>query len=334
MSQTTKYVGLSSAERSEIQILLKKGYSIRSIATALIRSPNTISREIEVNSVNGIYNAKKAKQKSRVSRRSRRYQWQKIEHQPALHAFVIQMLAPPNDWSPRVIAGYLKNEQSELPYVSAPQIYEWLYSSRGQPYAQYLCTQRYKPKPHRKNKTERVMIPDRIPVAERPEAALDRAVPGHMEYDSVVSSKRSGSTHALAVLQDRTSRLVRARLVPNLKPEPFAKTIVGLAGGLRILSLTTDNGIENRQHEVVTQATGAKVYFTDPYASWQKGGVENANKMIRRYFPKGTNFSKITQEQVDQALWTINNKPRQSLGFKSAVQCAREKGLLLDGVSY
>lgn len=327
-------MGLSSAERSEIQILLRKGYSIRAISTALIRSPNTISREIRVNSVNGIYNAEKAKAKSRVSRRSRRYQWQKIEHHPKLHAFIIQMLAPPNDWSPKVIAGYLKNEQTELPYVSAPQVYEWLYSSSGQPYARYLCTQRYKPKPHRMNKTERVMIPDRISVAERPEAALFRFESGHMEYDSVVSSKRSGSTYALAVLQDRASRLVRAQLVPNLKPKPFAKTIVGLTGGLRILSLTTDNGIENKQHEVVTQATGAKVYFTDPYASWQKGGVENANKMIRRYFPKGTNFSNITQQQVDQVLWTINNKPRQSLGFKSAVQCAREKGLLLNGVSY
>jgi transposase, IS30 family len=334
MSRTTKYVGLSSAERSEIQILLKKGYSIRAIATALIRSPNTISREITINSVNGIYNAKKAKAKSRVSRRSRRYQWQKIEHHPRLHAFIIQMLAPPNDWSPKVIAGYLNNKQIELPYVSAPQIYEWLYSSQGQPYVQYLCTKRYKPKPHKKNKTERVMIPARVSVAERPAAALDRAIPGHMEYDSVVSSKRSGSTYALAVLQDRTSRLVRAQLVPNLKPEPFAKTIVGLTDGLKILSLTTDNGIENKQHRIVTQATGAKVYFTDPYASWQKGGVENVNKMIRRYFPKGTNFANVTQEQIDQALWTINNKPRQSLGFKSAIQCAREKGLLLDGVSY
>jgi IS30 family transposase len=100
--------------------------------------------------------------------------------------------------------------------------------------------------------------------------------------------------------------------------------------------LTTDNGIENKQHKLITKqvAGNPAVYFTDPYSSWQKGGVENANKMIRRYFPKGTNFAHVTQEQVDQALWTINNKPRQSLGFKSAIQCAREKGLLLDGVSY
>lgn len=334
MPQTTKYVGLSSAERSEIQILLSKGYSIRSVASVLIRSPNTISREIKINSVSGVYDAKKAKAKSRVSRRSRRYQWQKIEHHSVLHAFIIEMLAPPNDWSPKAIAGYLKNEQSELPYVSAPQIYEWLYSSRGQPYAQYLCTHRYKPKRHKKNMSERVMIPDRVSVTERPKAALFRVESGHMEYDSVVSSKRSGSTYALAVLHDRTSRLVRARLVPNLRTEPFAKVIVSLASGLKVHTFTTDNGIENRQHKIVTQATGAAVYFTDPYASWQKGGVENANKMLRRYFPKGTNFSTVTQKQIDQALWTINNKPRQSLGFKSAIQCAREKGLLLSEVSY
>jgi IS30 family transposase len=330
MSQTPKYVGLSSAERSELQILLEKGYSIRNIAAALIRSPNTISREIKVNSVDGVYDAKKAKAKSRLSRRSRRYLWQKIEHSPRLYDFIVKMLAPPNDWSPKVIAGYLKNGQTELPYVSAPQIYEWLYSSRGQPYCHYLCSERYRPKKQRQNKSQRVMIPDRISVAERPEAALFRFESGHMEYDSVVSSKRSGSTYALAVLQDRTSRLVRARLVPSLKPEPFANTIIDMSKGLKVVTMTTDNGIENKQHKAVTQATGAKVYFTDPYASWQKGGVENANKMIRRYFPKGTNFSKITQEQVDQALWTINNKPRQSLGFKSAVQYAREKGLLLN----
>jgi IS30 family transposase len=75
------------------------------------------------------------------------------------------------------------------------------------------------------------------------------------------------------------------------------------------------------------------VYFTDPYSSWQKGGVENVNRMIRRYFPKGTNFSNITQEQVDEAVRHINNKPRASLGFKSALQCAQEKGLVLDVVS-
>jgi transposase, IS30 family len=336
--KTKRYLGLSCSERSEIQMLRSKKYSIRSIASVLGRSPNTVSREIKTNSVRSEltgeleYIAIKAKDKSRLSRKSRRFQWQKIEYHPKLHAFIIEMLAPPNDWSPDIISGHLRL-QSELPYVSTPSIYEWLYSSRGQPYCQHLCTKRYKPKHRKDNKTDRVMIPERTSVSERPEAATNRVEIGHMEYDSIVSSKRCGSTYALAVLQDRTSRLVRAVLVPNLRPSDFAQAITGMAKGLKVVTLTTDNGIENKQHRLITQALSGnpKVYFTDPYSSWQKGGVENVNRMIRRYFPKGTNFANVAQAQIDQALWTINNKPRRCLGYKSAVQYAVEKGLLLEG---
>ena len=329
-----RYVGLSSAERSEIQILKDKGYSLRKIAVALGRSPNTISREIKINSVAGEYVATKAKAKARVSRRSRRYQWQKIEHDSRLYAFITEKLASPHHWSPNEISGYLKAHPELGFYISNKQLYAWLYSSRGQAYCSNLYSQRYHPKKSHKNKTERVMIPDRTGIEQRPQAALGRHESGHGEYDSIVSSKRSGSTHALAVLQERSTRLVRASLVPNLKPSSYASTIVSLTMGLPFKTLTTDNGIENKQHKEITKKTGATVFFTDPYSSWQKGGVENANKMIRRYFPKGTNFANITHQQVDQALWTINNKPRQSLGFKSAVQCAVEKGLLPEQVSY
>lgn len=329
-----KYLGLSSAERSEIQILLSKNYSIRKIAVVLGRSPNTISREIKVNSVAGEYVASKAKAKSRVSRRSRRYQWQKIEHDNELRSFIVDKLSPPNHWSPNEVSGYLRDHPELGFYVSTKQLYAWLYSSRGQQYCAHLYSERYHPKKRRKNKTQRVMIPERTGIEQRPLAASFRLESGHAEYDSVVSSKRSCSTAALAVLQERTTRLVRAQLVPNLKPLGYAETIVDLANGLELKTLTTDNGIENKQHRLTTQKTGVPVFFTDPYASWQKGGVEHANKMLRRYFPKGTDFSTVTQAEVDSALWTINNKPRQSLGFKSAVQCAEEKGLLLGSVSY
>ncbi len=331
MQKRKIYEGLSDAERSEIEILTNKGYSQRKIATALKRSPNTISREIKVNSVEdqltGIvgYTAKKAKQKSRVSRRSRRFQWQKIEQHELLRDFIISKLQV--HWSPNEIAGYLK-DHPELGYcVSNRQLYAWLYSSRGQPYCQYLYSERYHPK-KRTKQTKRVMIPNRTSITERPVAALNRLQAGHYEYDSVVSSKRSQSTFALAVLVERTSRLVSARVVPNLRPEPFAQAIIYQLGAKQARSFTTDNGIENKQHRVITEQTGATVYFTDPYSSWQKGGVENANKMIRRYFPKGTDFSTVTQLMVDQAISLINQKPRMVLGFKSALQCAYEKGII------
>lgn len=333
MSKTKKYVGLSDAERCEIDILIKRKYNQREIAVALGRSPNTINREIKVNSVAGRYSAKKAQSKSRANRRSRRFQWYKIEQNIALRDFIIEKLKPPNDWSPGVIAGYLKDHQTDLPYVSSPQIYHWLFSSLGQPYCQYLCTKRYHKK-KRTKKTERVMIPDRNPLSERPEIVENRTEPGNWEYDSVVSSKRSGSKFALAVVQERTTKLLRVKLVSNLKPKPYAKAIKSLVSGFLVRTMTTDNGIENKQHKLITKATGAIVYFTDPYSSYQKGGVENANRMLRRYFPKGTNFANITQAQVDQVVNTINNKPRHSLGFKTALQYAVERGLLLDGVSY
>ena len=177
------------------------------------------------------------------------------------------------------------------------------------------------------------MIPDRTGIEQRPESATLRLETGHYEFDSVVSSKRSGSNYALAVITERNTRLVRAKLVPNLRPRNYAQTIANLSDDLRILSFTTDNGIENKHHSEITKKTGATVFFTDPYSSWQKGSVENANKMLRRYFPKGTDFSTVSQTDVDEALTRINNKPRKILGYKSSLQVAKEKGLFVSRVS-
>ena len=323
---------ITDAERCEIDILHAKDYSARSIAKALGRSPNTIASEIKRNSYrDGRYVAARAKQKAYVRRKYAKYQGKKIQNDDELRSFIVLKLS--EHWNPDEIAGYLKANPSLGIYASKTAIYEWLRSEWGQRYCPLLYSKRYRRKPRQRNKTERVMIPDRTSITERPAAALNRIEPGHYEYDSVVSSKRSGSTAALAVLVERSSRLVQAALVPNLKPEPYAKTIISLARGLRTKSLTTDNGIENRQHRLVTEKTGAPVFFTDPYSSWQKGGVENANKMLRHYFPKGTDFATISQTDVVYALWCINNKPRRILGYKSSLQIAKEKGLILEEVS-
>ncbi len=145
--------------------------------------------------------------------------------------------------------------------------------------------------------------------------------------------KRNGSTFALAVASERTTRLVTASLVPNLRPAAFATTLAAQLRGKQVTTLTTDNGIENRAHQKITKKTGAPVFFTDPYSSWQKGGVENANRMLRRYFPKGTDFATVAQTDVVNALARINNKPRKILGYKSSIEVAKEKGVILERVS-
>jgi IS30 family transposase len=323
---------ITDAERSEIDILHAKGYSARSIASALGRSPNSIASELKRNSYqDGTYVAARAKHKAYVRRKYAKYQGKKIQENDELRSFIVGKLT--EHWNPDEIAGHLKDNPSLGIYASKTAIYEWLHSAWGQQYCDLLYSRRYNRKPRKKPKTSRVMIPDRTSITERPVAALDRAEIGHCEYDSVVSSKRSGSTAALAVLSERTSRLVRAKLVTNLRPEPYAKTITELTNGLAVQTLTTDNGIENKQHQLVTQNTGAPVFFTDPYSSWQKGGVENANRMLRRYFPKGTDFATVSQTDVVDALRRINNKPRKILGYKSSLQVAKEKGLTLEEVS-
>lgn len=323
---------ITDAERSEIDILHGKGYSARSIAKALGRSPNTIAAELKRNSYqDGRYIAARAKQKAYVRRKYARYQGKKIQEDDELRAFIILKLS--ERWNPDEIAGYLRVNPALGLYASKTAIYEWLRSAWGQQYCVLLYSQRYQRKPRRKNKTDRVMILNRTSITERPLAALGRVELGHCEYDSIVSSKRSGSTAALAVVAERSSRLIRASLVPNLKPEPYATTISRLVQGLNTRTMTTDNGIENRHHRLITRKTGAPVFFTDPYSSWQKGGVENANKMLRQYFPKGTDFATVSQTDVVYALECINNKPRKILGYKSSLQVAKEKGLILEEVS-
>jgi transposase, IS30 family len=325
MQKRKKFLGLSDAERSEISILKERGCSVREIARALGRSPNTVSYELKHNSVDGIYDPLKAKQKSRVARRSRRYQQHKIERNVALREYVVAGLE--SGWNPDEISGAMKQTNQPF-YVSKTVIYDWLYSSYGQPYCQYLPSQRYRPKTRRTNPTERVMIPDRVSVGMRPLGATNRTRYGHWEGDTVVSGKRTGSKAALAVAQERKTKLIGALLIPDLRPVSFARATTAILASKKALSLTLDNGIENKQHAAITDATGVRVFFCDPYSSWQKGGVEHANKMLRRYLPKGCDLGNFDQTFVDAVVDRLNKKPRKILGYKSALQCAVEKGII------
>ena len=174
------------------------------------------------------------------------------------------------------------------------------------------------------------MIPDRVSITDRPVKIEDRQEAGHWEGDTIVSGKRTGGKSALAVNQERTTRLLAGRLMPNLKPNSFTSATNDMLANKKAFSLTLDNGIENKQHKDITDSQGIPlpVFFCDPYASWQKGGVENANKMLRRYLPKGCDLGNYTQEQIDDYVAKINNKPRRCLGYKTALQCAIQEGII------
>jgi IS30 family transposase len=312
---------LTDAERAEIGILLSKKYSQRDIARVLGRSPNTISEEIRRNSVRTGYKPTSAQAKAVARRKFASYQGRNIQESLDLRWYVIVRLQA--RWNPDEIAGAMKREKQPF-YSSKTAIYEWLRSEWGQYYCQFLDSRRHRPR-KRQKKAARPMIPDRVSITERPLGATNRTRYGHWEGDTVVSGKRTGSTAALVVTVERKTRLVAARTIPDLKPTSFNSAICDIQTGVtKMDSLSLDNGIENRWHGQLS----VPAYFCDPYSSWQKGSVENANRMIRRYLPKGMDLGTVTPARLQDIIWIINNKPRKILGYKSATQVAEEKGIL------
>lgn len=316
MKKATK---ITRRERFDIRSMLDLYWSYRKIARQLERSPNTIAQEVANNSTNGYYDPIKADAKARAKRHGTRLKWRKIEDDPAMKKYIVQGLK--KHWNPDEIAGAMLEDR--LPFrASKTTIYDWLYSAWGQQYCKYLYSHRYRPRKQKKKKA-RILIPDRAPLQLRPKEADERLQPGHWEADAIVSAK-SGKG-GVAVTQERKSRLLAAKIVRTLKPKPYAQKIKRMLKGKIALSMTFDNGIENRNHRDLGIAT----FFCDPYSSWQKGGIENGNKMIRRYLPKGTDFSKVKQRQMDKIITIINQKPRRSLGYKSALAVARAEGILV-----
>ncbi|OGG93938.1 hypothetical protein A2609_02205 [Candidatus Kaiserbacteria bacterium RIFOXYD1_FULL_47_14] len=301
---------LTRAERLEIGILLlEKGYSGRSVARALNRSPNTISYEIRKNSTLGAYDPLKADAKARVRKHYRKLEWSKIEADPDLKKFVVRKLK--KHWNPDEIAGYLKRTKAPA-YVSKTAIYIWLCTSRVERYCELLYSKRKRVK-KQKPKIKKTLIPNRIGIAERFAGADNRTRGGHWERDTITG--RRGTTCGLATAQERKSRLVVACKVESMRSIEHLAADRTMFEDMKTLSVSRDNGIENREHE----ALGIPSFFCDPYSSWQKGGIENANKMLRRYFPKGTDFSEVSQGEVDRAVRLINEKPRRILGYRSSL---------------
>lgn len=315
-----KSKNLSRAERLEIKILLDKSYSFRSIAKTLERSPNTISCEIKNNSVNNIYDPIKADAKARLRKRMRKFAWAKINAIPELKRFIVKKLKA--RWNPDEISGHMKKHPKECPwYISKTAIYEWLRTARGERYCKYLYSGRKKVKKHKK-KTKRVIIPNRIDISKRSKGADNRSRFGHWEDDTIVG--RKGTSGGLKTASERKSRLIIVKKVMSMRPTEHSEVEKRMFEDKKALSLTRDNGIENRDHESLPIPS----FFCAPYSSWQKGGVEHANKMIRWFFPKGTDFREISQKEVDQAVKLINEKPRKILGYRSAFEVAEKAGII------
>lgn len=329
MKEIKKYQHLNQSSRDRIQAMLNSGHKQKEVAQVLGVNPGTISREIARNgrkvrrkggTLNGRYEATVAEHKALVRREASKYQGKKIEENSGLRKYIIRKLK--KYWNPDEIAGRMKKDGKSF-YASKTSIYEWLRSSWGQKYCSYLYSQSYRVKRHKLNKAKKTLIPNRIGLSQRPLGAKNHSRYGHYESDTIVSGKKSGSKTALTVAYEMKAKCVGLRKIKNLKPESHNQALKSIFQNKKVLSLTQDNGVENTKHERL----GIKTFFCDPYSSWQKPGVENANRMIRRFIPKGSNINTYSDKYVRLVEEILNNKPRRSLGYKTAYEVMKEKNL-------
>jgi len=316
-------LALTLAEREEISRGLACRLSLRAIATQLGRSPSTISRELHRNGGATGYRAVKADQAAWD--RARRPKRCKLACNRSLSRTIATKLRLL--WSPHQIAGWLKREypEDESHQVSHETIYRSLFiQARGvlkKELQQHLRSQRaIRRSRHANQKRDgRGQITNAVSIRERPASVEDRAVPGHWEGDLIAGSNNS----YIATLVERHTRYAMLAKVKNKDTESVVSALIKQAKKLPselYKSLTWDRGHELADHQRFTLATDIQVYFCDPSSPWQRGSNENTNRLLRQYFPKGTNLSVHSQAKLNAVARQLNERPRKTLEFETPAE--------------
>jgi IS30 family transposase len=315
---------LSFAEREEIALARARGETVRGIARRLGRSPSTISRELRRNADrDGGYRATMAH--ALAYERASRPKPAKLATNLALRQVVQDDLR--RRLSPEQISGRLRRRFPEDPemWVSTETIYQSLYvQSRGalrRELTRYLRTGRALRKPGRQPGQRKNRIPDMVHLSERPPEADERRVPGHWEGDLLIGKRNQT---AIGTLVERSSGFAMLVELPDgYKPEhvapALARKVQTLPEALR-RSLTWDQGPEMRDWKQVHVDAGIEVFFCDPHAPWQRGSNENTNGLLRQYFPKGFDFSTVTELELDAVADELNQRPRKRFDFATPTE--------------
>ena len=317
-SRRRSRLALTLEDREEISRGLASQQSLRSIASVLGRSPSTISRELQRNGGYDRYRAAKADKAAWD--RAKRPKVCKLAADKVLARQVAMKLKA--YWSPEQIAGWLKKEHpdNEQLTVSHETIYRSLYiQTRGalkKELLAYLRTRRTMRRAKQSSlKGEGLgQITDAVSISERPAEAADRAVPGHWEGDLIEGSKNS----YIVTLVERHTRYVMLAKVNNKDTESVVNALIKQSKKLPdelYKSLTWDRGKELADHKRFSLATDISVYFCDPKSPWQRGSNENTNRLLRQYFPKGTDLSVYSQAKLNAVARSLNERPRKTLDF-------------------
>lgn len=320
---------LTLAEREKIRDLRAAGRSLRAIGRALGRPASTVKREIDANSATEGYQPYAA-HRAAAARRPRPKD-RKLLREGRLRHFVQDGLR--GRWSPEQICHALGKEYPDdrSMRVSVETIYQALYfQARGGLKREVQAAvrsgrTRRKPRRDPERRTPRFIDP-MVMISDRPAEIEDRAVPGHWEGDLIIGA---GGRSAIATLVERSTRYTMLVHLPGgahdaeTVRDGLVATIQTLPAHLRG-SLTWDQGSEMARHKQFTMATGMPVYFCDPASPWQRGSNENTNGLLRQYFPKGTDLSVHSPEDLEHVAQELNGRPRKTLGWANPAERLRD----------
>ena len=312
---------LTYYERQKLEWLLRTSQSLRKIAVVMCRNVSILSREIKRNSSGRKKYRADVAQKNFEERKEQKRRG-KLDMDPELCKYVEEKLAL--QWSPEQISERLEEAPPEHlrgKYISHESIYHWIYE-KSEKYKQLhknLRTYRPKRKRSGKRKHKKTAIPSRVSIHERPETITHKLRYGDWESDTM-EFQRNTKKPPLSVQYERKSQLVRIHKLENKSAEETKEALLKTAESIpRELfhSMTFDNGTEGTKHTILREYYGIDTYFCDPFASWQKGGVENMNKLLRQYLPRSTNLHELSDEQPKAIQERLNNRPRKSLNYQT-----------------
>lgn len=302
-------------ERDRIANLLSSGVSVRGVGRELGRSHSSILAEIKRNSFEGEYQAIKAQEKSQKrNTESRRFNPLKS---PEIYSHVHKKLR--DGWTPEEIAGRAKRDNGGKTVICHETIYQHIYDDPvvKKEFVQYLVMKHPKRRKWYGRKGYQKGIQNRVSIKERDDIINQNTQFGHWEVDVV-----EGKAHLMGIqtFLERKSRFYQAVLMENVDSEFGIKAQLNVFNGLpkqARLSATFDNGRENYNHIKLKIQLGMKTFFCDPNCPWQKGSNENHNGVLRRYIPKKTDLTTVSQTELDAIVAEINDRPRKCLGYET-----------------
>jgi len=303
-----KYHHLTEGERYQIQALHAEGFGPTAIGQSIGRCKSVISRELRRHRLSGSYRASEAQRSYRQRLQAKgtlRQPWG-----PVFDEITVPLLK--EGWSPEQISGVFKGSDYAVSH-------EWIYQRIAQDKRQggdvYKALRCQKVRRKRYGKPERRgQIANRRPISERPAEVEERSRIGDWEADTMIGAGQKG---AIVTLVERKTGYAKLMLVPSKEAAGVTKAIVKALRPHQeqVLTLTFDNGKEFAGHQTVAKKLKADCYFAEPYSSWQRGCNENLNGLVRQYFPKGTDFTKITRAELAEVERKLNDRPRKRLGW-------------------